>query len=81
MHGLKTETRTEPRSNGGRNRTDQAALMGAALAAIIALAVSPGEWVPFSSVVGVTLLLIIAGYYRPADKLEDMGEWDALQRL
>ena len=38
--------------------------MGAALAAIVALVVSPGEYGKLSSIIGATLLFVISAFYR-----------------
>jgi len=46
--------------SGGRS--DEAALMGVALAAIVTLVLAPGPFGWLSSVVGLTLLLILAAY-------------------
>jgi len=43
---------------------DQAALMGTALAAIVALVVSTGVFGPLTSIMGATLLFVIFAYYR-----------------
>jgi hypothetical protein len=63
-------------------RVDQAALMGAALAAIVAFVVSPGEFEPLASVLGATLLLVIFAYYRfrpwPKGRLEALRRGMAL---
>jgi hypothetical protein len=47
------------------DRTDQAALMGAALAAIFATVISPGSYSIFDIVVGLALSIVLIGYYRP----------------
>jgi hypothetical protein len=47
------------------DRTDQAALMGAAIAAIITLVLGSGPWELLSSVIGVSLIAILVGFYRP----------------
>jgi hypothetical protein len=52
------------------NPVDQAALMGAALAAIVALVVSPGEFGNLSSIIGATLLCVILAFYRLELRLE-----------
>jgi hypothetical protein len=62
------------------SRTDQAALMGAALAAIITLVITPGAWDLFSTVVGVTLLSVLAGYYRPAKELGKIKALNAITK-
>jgi hypothetical protein len=59
-------------TDGADRRTDQAALMGAALAAIITITLGPGAWDRFSTVVGITLLSVLAGYYRPVTKLGEL---------
>src|SRR5215467_14015523 len=41
---------------------EQAALMGSALAAFIALAVGVGGWTPLSSALGLTLALVLVAY-------------------
>ncbi len=41
---------------------DQAALMGVALAAFIALAVGAGEWTVLSTALGLTLALVLVAY-------------------
>jgi hypothetical protein len=46
------------------DRTDQAALMGAAVAAIFALVLSPGEYGWHEVVVGISLGAVLLGYYR-----------------
>jgi hypothetical protein len=48
-------------------RTDQAALAGAALAAVITVAVAEGAWALFDSVVGLSLLAVLGAYYRVED--------------
>jgi uncharacterized membrane protein len=48
-----------------KDRTDQAALVGVALAGALATTLSPGLYGWFSTVVGVTLLLVLLAYYRP----------------
>jgi hypothetical protein len=47
------------------DRTDQAALFGAALAAILTLVFGEGPWEPLGVVFGVVLLSVVAAYYRP----------------
>jgi hypothetical protein len=47
------------------DRTDQAALMGAALAAIFATVISPGIYSVFDIVVGLALSIVLIGYYKP----------------
>lgn len=55
---------TSPAAEKDANPVDQAALMGAALAAIVALVVSPGEYGKLSSMIGATLLFVIVAFYR-----------------
>jgi hypothetical protein len=50
---------------GNYDRTDQAALFGAALAAILTLVFGEGPWEPLGVVFGVVLLSVVAAYYRP----------------
>lgn len=50
------------------SRTDQAALFGAALTAILSIVVAPGAWAPFNVVIGVILVGILAAYYRPGTR-------------
>jgi hypothetical protein len=50
---------------GNHDRTDQAALFGAALAAILTLVFGEGPWEPLGVVFGVVLLSVVAAYYRP----------------
>jgi hypothetical protein len=45
--------------------TDQAALFGAALTAILSIVVAPGAWEPFNMIIGVILIGVLAAYYRP----------------
>src|SRR5439155_9224654 len=52
----------EPRRTGP---VDRAAIFGAALAAVIVLAVVQGPWTPLGTVIGAVLLLVIAGFYAP----------------
>jgi hypothetical protein len=47
------------------NRTDQAALFGAALTAILSIVVAPGAWAPFNVIIGMIITGILAAYYRP----------------
>jgi hypothetical protein len=54
---------TSPAIEKDANPVDQAALMGAALAAIVALVVSPGEYGVLSSIIGAILLLVISAFY------------------
>jgi hypothetical protein len=56
----------EPSNENGEStdKTDQAALMGAAVAAIFALVLSPGEYGWLEVVTGTTLGVVILGYYR-----------------
>ena len=42
------------------SRVDQAALMGAALAAVVALVLGPGAWDWLSMVIGLTLIAVLA---------------------
>jgi hypothetical protein len=46
-------------------KTDQAALFGVALTAILAVIIANGAWEPFSVVVGLVLIAVLVGYYRP----------------
>jgi hypothetical protein len=55
---------TSPAAEKDANPVDEAALMGAALAAIVALVVSPGEYGKLSSMIGATLLFVILAFYR-----------------
>jgi hypothetical protein len=54
-------------ARGEYDRTDQAALFGAALAAILTLVFGEGPWEPLGVVFGVVLLSVVAAYYRPAE--------------
>ncbi|HEY1966591.1 MAG TPA: hypothetical protein VGH89_01485 [Pseudonocardia sp.] len=54
-----------PPAPGNYDRTDQAALFGAALAAILTLVFGEGPWEPLGMVFGVVLLSVVAAYYRP----------------
>jgi hypothetical protein len=47
------------------DKTDQAALFGAALAAILTLVLATGPWEPLGLVFGIVLLAVVAAYYRP----------------
>jgi hypothetical protein len=76
---------TEDWEDPGLRRVDQAALMGAALAAILAIFLPAGKWDRWGSVVGITLSFVVAGYYRipPSPPSPDGllgGWWDALTR-
>jgi hypothetical protein len=54
-----------PAAGGERSeRTDQGALMGALLAVFVALVLGEGSWNLIGVIEGVTLLAVIAGYYR-----------------
>jgi hypothetical protein len=55
---------TDDFEDPGLRRVDQAALMGAALAAILAVFLPAGRWEGWGSVVGITLTFVVAGYYR-----------------
>ncbi|MEJ2863064.1 hypothetical protein [Actinomycetospora flava] len=46
-------------------RTDQAALIGASLGAMIAVALADSDWDTFDSIAGVALIGVLVGYYRP----------------
>ena len=48
------------------DRTAQATVLGVALAGGVAVAVAPEEWDWEDTVVGLTLLAVLAGYYRPS---------------
>jgi hypothetical protein len=54
------------REDDGRSteRTDQAALMGTTLAAVLALVLAPGAWDLPSTMFGLALLCVLQGYYR-----------------
>lgn len=45
-------------------KTDQAALMGAAVAAVLALVLGPGAWDLPASIFGLALILLLRGYFR-----------------
>lgn len=47
------------------DKTDQAALMGTALAAIFATVISPGQYTTFDIVAALALSCVLVGYYRP----------------
>jgi hypothetical protein len=47
------------------NRTDEAALLGVALAGAVAVAVAPEAWDWTDTAVGATLIAVLVGYYRP----------------
>jgi hypothetical protein len=53
------------RQQGTRETIDQAALMGAGLAATVTLVLGEGAYSLFSTIVGVSLILVVTGYYRP----------------
>jgi hypothetical protein len=53
------------RAPGSFDRTDQAALFGAALAAILTLVFGEGPWEPLGTVFGFVLLSVVVAYYRP----------------
>jgi hypothetical protein len=55
----------EMRPKPWEDRTDQAALMGTALAAIFATVITPGEYTVFDVVAGLSLSFVLAGYYQP----------------
>jgi hypothetical protein len=76
-----TDKASDPvdRADEGLRRVDQAALMGAALAAILAIFVPEGSWDGWGVVVGVTLSFVIAGYYRIPSS-PPLGWRDALTR-
>jgi hypothetical protein len=65
------------RSASKDDKTDQAALFGAALAAILTLTLPSGPWAPLGSVFGLVLLAVVGGYYRP---LPPTGWLDALAK-
>jgi hypothetical protein len=44
---------------------EEVALISAGLAAFIALAVGPGAWTLLTAILGITLIIVIVGYYRP----------------
>jgi hypothetical protein len=48
------------------DRTAQATVLGVALAGGVAVAVAPEQWDWGDTVVGLTLLAVLAGYYRPS---------------
>ena len=52
-------------TNGTDARTDQAALMGVTLAAFLTIFLPEGPWGWMGTIVGVTLGLLLVGYYRP----------------
>ncbi len=61
-------TRTKPyRSHRDLQRlqTDQAAVLGASLTAVLSLTLGEGPWVALSTVIGASLLLLLAGFYTP----------------
>lgn len=59
------------------DKTDQAALFGAAFAAIITISIGEGPWQSSASVFGVVLLFVILAYYRP---LHVTGGFDAAMK-
>jgi hypothetical protein len=76
---------TEDWEDPGLRKVDQAALMGAALAAILAIFLPAGKWDRWGTVVGITLSFVVAGYYRipsspPSPDGLWGGWWDAFTR-
>jgi hypothetical protein len=71
---------TDDFEDPGLRRVDQAALMGAALAAILAVFLPAGRWEGWGSVVGITLTFVIAGFYRVPDSAMPSGWRDAITR-
>ena len=61
-HSVSREQRSQEGTSS--DRIDQAALMGAAVAAVFALVLSPGEYTLLEVVVGITLGAVLLGYYR-----------------
>lgn len=55
----------DPSLTGNRETIDQAALMGAGLAATVTLVLGEGAYSLFSTIVGVSLIVVLIGYYRP----------------
>jgi hypothetical protein len=62
----------EPVRQDGSDQTriDQAAVLGAGLAAVIAVSLGPGSWGWWSTGVGVTLLALIVGFYSVPPRTE-----------
>jgi hypothetical protein len=48
-----------------RDRIDPAALMAAAVAAVLTITLSEGEWWWLDMIIGATLLLVLFAFYRP----------------
>jgi uncharacterized membrane protein len=64
----------------GRN-TDQAALLGVALAATVSISAADGPWTPVESLVGVVLLCVIVAYYDVDREYSGVRVWMKLIAL
>jgi len=54
---------------------DQAALIGTAVAGVIAVSSAEGRYEPFDSVVGVVLAIVLIAFYRPAPAATSGQAW------
>ena len=58
-----------------RQHVDPAALMAAAVAAVLTITLSEGEWWWLDLIIGITLLLVLLAFYQPAASEHRSERW------
>jgi hypothetical protein len=78
----KSKPRNTPRTPDDplkRPAYDQAALIGGALAAVLAIAQADGRWDFFDSVLGLAILVVLLTFYRPTQ--QPKGRYSLFERI